>query len=211
MDSFPNEVLENIFLLLSHRNLAQVSLVNKKLYVITRQPIFYETLTFHTTQQWNKYIEMINTTTATTTVTTTIKNNQPINHLVKIPYINSFLREYDIDSNKIDIHLFCITFPNIDFIDTIPSVGTPYWPLLTTIPYYIMINNKQWHHDNNNNNESPSSSTTIKKKTTSLQFVVRYKNMPYISTYQPKYEPLTCFKRNGYKTKRKLTDHPFME
>ncbi|KAI9306480.1 hypothetical protein BJ944DRAFT_263486 [Cunninghamella echinulata] len=196
MDSLPNEILQNIFLLLSQKNRIQVALVNKKWYFITRQPCFFDTIHIYNSQQLNKLI------------TATVINNQLIGPLVKRLLLTDYCKIYQFIDQTTVKTLYSI-FPNLTFIDILNidsrhgngSFIQHMWPQLTTLPKYITNNDPNWYQRINK----------TKEPITSLAFIIK-NNMIQSSNgnniHENDYsEKLLELKTDNYTSRRKTEDY----
>ncbi|KAI9307904.1 hypothetical protein BJ944DRAFT_261198 [Cunninghamella echinulata] len=144
MITFPNEILENIFIYLPHKYLSNVSLVCKEWYSVTRLPSFYYTISLKNSAQFEKFIDM---------ATNTYILQQPIGHIVRFISLEHYFKEYRLTMigikrlNDACPHLQSIDYLDIPFIidEAISFSAIRYWPDLTILPSWLTQHEENWY------------------------------------------------------------------
>ncbi|KAI9304296.1 hypothetical protein BJ944DRAFT_267061 [Cunninghamella echinulata] len=163
MNNIPNEIIQNILLLLSPRHALQCSLACKSFYLASRNPILYHTIELYSRSQLEKFIKLA----------TTIKIcEKPIGHWVRrVKLIYPF---YKYKPTFEDSKLIHVTCPYIIYIEQ--DLLFPYMDYLTEYKYY-----------NNNSNEDNNDKQWIDyiyDHSISLQIMLSFDDDPtlYIET-----------------------------
>ncbi|CAO3619551.1 unnamed protein product [Cunninghamella blakesleeana] len=155
---FPNEIITNIIQHLSHRYIAQISLVSKQWYSLTRSPLLYKTIRIHNKKQFYNFINI----TANIAINT---YDKPIGYYVKQFIFEEYFQWDAITIKEVD--LLFKACPNITYIEGIncPELWSELWENtlhLSKVNYFLQLsdlllwftnNTPGWYkmiqHDNN--------------------------------------------------------------
>ncbi|KAI9304525.1 hypothetical protein BJ944DRAFT_266705 [Cunninghamella echinulata] len=137
----PNGILIIIFQYLSHRFLAQISLVCREWYLVSRSSLFYHTLYIQNKKQLFKFI-----------ITTGLVNNKHPGHFVQYLILDDYFQWDPLTTT--DLELISVSCPNIFRInarenmfhcDSLSLTKNNIWQRLTYLPLWFTNKNKDWY------------------------------------------------------------------
>ncbi|KAI9301846.1 hypothetical protein BJ944DRAFT_270861 [Cunninghamella echinulata] len=141
MLSIPNELLQNIFLYLSHKNIAQCGLVCKDWYIFSRTPSIFRTIRIYNKKQFDGFIKM---------ATTEKINNQYIGQFVRNILLQDYCAGLTEEMKVEEIQQLYQACPNATFIDNIHTIVNTnlledtFWPSLSILPQWVQQRYPHW-------------------------------------------------------------------
>ncbi|CAO3651066.1 unnamed protein product [Cunninghamella echinulata] len=153
----PNEIILSIFQHLSHKFLAQVSLICKEWYLVSRSPIFYHTLYIHNKKQLYKFI-----------TTTILVNNKHPGYFVQHLILDDYFQRDPLTTA--DLELLSASCPNIFRIDaeenmiqcdSLSFTKNSIWQQLRYLPLWFTNKYKDWYKMVQQDNQHISLEFTI--------------------------------------------------